>query len=138
MDYNSKWRQRNPEKVAAHIAVNHATRSGRLASQPCEKCGRHDAQAHHDDYSKPLDVRWLCPPHHRAEHVVESTAAEYVRKPVVYPWHAHYQPAPKRDVLLSTAQQLRSSGASYTQIANQLGVSRGTAYKWLNPTERYD
>jgi ribosomal protein S27AE len=33
----------------------------------CSKCGA-KAQAHHDDYKKPLDVRWLCPKHHGEHH----------------------------------------------------------------------
>lgn len=32
-------------------------------------CGSRNAQAHHDDYSRPLDVTWLCPSCHAAEHV---------------------------------------------------------------------
>jgi hypothetical protein len=35
---------------------------------PCEVCGDPQTHAHHDDYSKPLDVRWFCPRHHREEH----------------------------------------------------------------------
>ena len=34
----------------------------------CEKCNKVNAQAHHDDYSKPLNIRWLCPLHHKEEH----------------------------------------------------------------------
>jgi hypothetical protein len=42
---------------------------GFLKRQPCEVCGtEEDVQAHHDDYSKPLDVRWLCRKHHREHH----------------------------------------------------------------------
>lgn len=55
-------------KRAAHVAVGNAVKSGRLVRQPCEKCGDVEAQAHHDDYSKPLDVRWLCFTHHREHH----------------------------------------------------------------------
>lgn len=41
----------------------------RLEKQPCERCGRIDfVHAHHDDYSKPLDVIWLCPVHHKERH----------------------------------------------------------------------
>lgn len=39
-----------------------------LIPQPCEVCGSEIVDAHHDDYSKPLDVRWLCPLHHRRLH----------------------------------------------------------------------
>lgn len=58
---------RNPEKHAAHIAVRNAIRDGRLTRQPCEKCGA-KAEAHHDDYSQPLSVRWLCDFHHKEHH----------------------------------------------------------------------
>lgn len=47
--------------------TNHAIRSGALVPQPCRVCGD-KAQAHHKDYSKPLDVDWLCFVHHRQEH----------------------------------------------------------------------
>lgn len=63
------WRKRNPEKVRAHSAVARAIRSGRLVRGPCEKCGTTEAiHAHHDDYGKPLEVRWLCPAHHSYTH----------------------------------------------------------------------
>lgn len=55
-----KYRKNNPEKYRAHQLVLYAMRRGTLLRQPCEKCGAEKAEAHHDDYSKPLDVRWLC------------------------------------------------------------------------------
>lgn len=66
-----KWSSDHPQKRAAHQAVSNAIRDGRLVRQPCEKCGALKVQAHHDDYSKPLDVRWLCIPHHNLHHVRE-------------------------------------------------------------------
>ena len=49
----------------AHDAVAAAG----LTPQPCEKCRAARTVAHHDDYDKPLEVRWLCPSHHAyAEH----------------------------------------------------------------------
>lgn len=62
------YSERNPIKRAAVTAVNNAIRSGRINRQPCEVCGNPKAQAHHDDYSKPLDVRWLCTKHHAEWH----------------------------------------------------------------------
>jgi hypothetical protein len=39
---------------------------GKLKRQPCEVCGAtENIERHHEDYSKPLDVQWLCPTHHR-------------------------------------------------------------------------
>lgn len=37
-----------------------ALRRGKLIPQPCEKCGSAIVEMHHEDYSKPLDVKWLC------------------------------------------------------------------------------
>ena len=62
-------RQR-PEISRAHRMVAAAIKSGRLLKKPCEKCGNGNSQAHHDDYSKPLDVRWLCSLHHNQHHAV--------------------------------------------------------------------
>lgn len=60
----------------AHNKVEKAVKRGDLIPQPCEACGaeyefkdgRRAVQAHHDDYSKPLDVRWLCQRCHHEEH----------------------------------------------------------------------
>lgn len=62
------YRAANPEKARARNAVNNALKAGQLVKGPCELagptcCGR--IEAHHDDYSRPLDVRWLCAGHHR-------------------------------------------------------------------------
>lgn len=62
---------RDPQLRQRHEArwkVRRAIASGRLVRLPCETCGATPAHGHHDDYSKPLDVRWLCPKHHREHH----------------------------------------------------------------------
>lgn len=53
---------------AARRKVRSAIVAGKLKRQPCEVCGASRVHAHHDDYSKPLAVRWLCHPHHVAHH----------------------------------------------------------------------
>jgi hypothetical protein len=63
-EYKKRWTERNPEKRKAHHAVSNAIRDGKLHRQPCEVCGETKAEAHHDDYSRPLKVRWLCNLHH--------------------------------------------------------------------------
>jgi ribosomal protein S27AE len=63
--YQRVRKLRHPEKYAARVAVGNAVRDKRLIRQPCEVCGDPVSQAHHDDYSKPLDVRWMCFRHHR-------------------------------------------------------------------------
>ena len=56
-----RYRKENPEKYAAHIALNNAIRDGKITKQPCQKCkSKFDIHGHHKDYSKPLEVNWLC------------------------------------------------------------------------------
>lgn len=59
----------------ARAAVRLAIKAGTLVRQPCEVCGVKRSQAHHDDYSRPLDVRWLCATHHAAHHAAERALA---------------------------------------------------------------
>jgi ribosomal protein S27AE len=56
----AEYRRKNPEKIKARSTLYSALRTGRIERQPCERCGAEKVQAHHDDYSRPLDVRWLC------------------------------------------------------------------------------
>jgi len=58
---------RYSDKRYARNVVAHALRVGLIDRQPCFICGE-KAQAHHPDYSRPLDVTWLCPEHHKAAH----------------------------------------------------------------------
>jgi hypothetical protein len=68
IEYQRGMRERNPEKYAARNAVCNAIRDGVMERQPCEVCGDAKSEAHHTDYSKPLDVQWLCRFHHRKAH----------------------------------------------------------------------
>lgn len=63
-----KWRARNPIKAWAHVATASGIRRGLIKPQPCEVCGAEKAEAHHDDYHRPLVVTWLCREHHRQVH----------------------------------------------------------------------
>lgn len=58
--------QRTKDNARSHAGV--AKRRGQLVPQPCEECGAPDAQMHHEDYSRPRDVIWLCETCHRRGH----------------------------------------------------------------------
>lgn len=62
------WAERNPEKTSAVHAINNAVRDGKIFKKPCEICGEHKVQAHHYDYSRPLEVKWMCIYHHSQWH----------------------------------------------------------------------
>jgi len=59
-----KWRKANPEKAFAHDVFSAAIRAKKLIRMPCEVCGDKNSDGHHIDYSKPLEVIWLCRKHH--------------------------------------------------------------------------
>jgi ribosomal protein S27AE len=64
-----KWLDENTIKRAAQIMVGNAVRDGRLKKEKTCKCGNTGRiHGHHDDYSKPLSVRWLCPKCHTEWH----------------------------------------------------------------------
>lgn len=55
------------KKRAQHL-VEKAGKKNLLIQKPCEVCGNNErfkdgrtgVQAHHDDYDRPLEIRWLC------------------------------------------------------------------------------
>lgn len=73
-DYMRRLRSSRPEVAAAHKEVGRALRDGRLQPSPCVECGD-PAEAHHPDYSKPLDVVWLCRRHHQRVHAAQRISA---------------------------------------------------------------
>lgn len=68
--YMREWRKTHKlseearRKDNARSYANVYKRRGKLIQDPCEVCGSKDSQMHHDDYSKPLEVRWFCRRHH--------------------------------------------------------------------------
>ena len=79
--YQQRRRKNAPQKNAARNAVNDAVRRGQLEKEPCQFCGNPKSQAHHEDYSKPLDVVWVCFKCHREKfhgHVVVSDYGQSV------------------------------------------------------------
>lgn len=72
MDARRQFRRRReqPDKYLARRKVNDAIKCGWITRQPCSMCGSENAEAHHDDYSKPLEVVWFCQTHHLEHHGV--------------------------------------------------------------------
>ena len=62
------WRGANRLKRRAHRMVEYALSKGRIERKPCADCGAEKSQAHHDDYEKPLEVKWLCAACHGKRH----------------------------------------------------------------------
>jgi hypothetical protein len=72
----TKYRLEFPERKNAQSKVYRAVKFGKLIKQPCFICGE-DSEAHHPDYSRPLDVVWLCSSHHRQAHNLIANFESY-------------------------------------------------------------
>jgi len=75
-----KRRKDHPEKVHAVDKLRGAVAAGRIIKPPfCSDCYQaktaRQLHGHHDDYTKPLIVRWLCAPCHSEHHRLMRTAA---------------------------------------------------------------
>ena len=70
--YLKEYRAANEDKYKAHMLVGSAVKTGRIAKLPCLICGSENTEAHHPDYSSPLDVIWLCAAHHKQAHALEK------------------------------------------------------------------
>ncbi len=73
LTYQRRRRRKYPLKYRARTITSNTIRDGKLIRQPCEICHtQENIEAHHDDYSKPLEIRWLCYKHHREVHGQET------------------------------------------------------------------
>lgn len=61
-------RARDKKKTLARGIIRQLIYFGRLSRGSCSCCGRPDAEAHHEDYSKPRVIVWLCRQHHADVH----------------------------------------------------------------------
>ena len=68
IEYQRRRRIRNKQKCSAYWKVAFAVSVGKIDRRPCVVCEDPNSEAHHADYSKPLDVQWLCFKHHRQLH----------------------------------------------------------------------
>ena len=59
---------RVPEQHNARVMAQRALKIGTIKKEPCSVCGKERSEMHHPDYSKPLDIIWLCRSHHQYLH----------------------------------------------------------------------
>jgi hypothetical protein len=73
--HTQKFRENNPQKRAAHLAIARALRAGAVVKEPCCVCGNTTSESHHEDYTKPLEVIWFCRTHHAEHHAAKRRQA---------------------------------------------------------------
>lgn len=69
---SQQWKAKHPNRRAAQTALGNAVRDGRVIPWPVcavPECNG-KPEAHHPDYSRPLDVVWLCSAHHKQTHAM--------------------------------------------------------------------
>lgn len=65
-------------KITARAVANQAVRIGLIKKRPCEDCGGRNSEAHHPDYTRSLDVVWLCRKHHAKLHKEVNDIRRYI------------------------------------------------------------
>lgn len=66
--YARDWVEKNRHKRNVHIVVGNAIKRGLIIPERCTGCSAEKAQAHHEDYSKPFEITWLCETCHGKRH----------------------------------------------------------------------
>lgn len=72
-------------KANARSYLHVYVKRGKVIKHPCEVCGSERSEAHHNDYSKPLQVHWLCREHHLKLHETEKVKQNYRYPSQSYP-----------------------------------------------------
>ena len=74
-EYLRERRRKNGNQYRAQTMVGNAVRDKKLFREPCETCAEtNNIHGHHDDYLKPLNVRWLCAACHHQWHAINGEA----------------------------------------------------------------
>jgi len=68
-------------KSNARSYANVYLRRGKIKRRPCSECGSAEAQMHHEDYRKPLEVTWLCRACHLRMHAETCCLANRNKEP---------------------------------------------------------
>jgi DNA-binding XRE family transcriptional regulator len=113
------------EKMSARRKASLALARGLIERRACETCSNSKAEMHHDDYSKPLAVRWLCKPCHAAHHARVRSGPEL--------------PAPTAVEVPTSGENpisyLRARGFALRQLARSWGYAN---YSSVEALENFD
>ena len=116
----------------ARASVLWARHHGQLAAMPCEVCGNTVAEAHHDDYNQPLNVRWFCRKHHSERHSGNGYGRLRPRLDKINQ-QRHLASLPQAQALL----RHRTMGMSVADIARNFGLSRQRVYALIRKAQKH-
>jgi len=66
---NNKMTPDQKKKDSCRSYANVYLSRGKLVKEHCQVCGEKKVEMHHEDYNKPLEIKWLCREHHLKIHV---------------------------------------------------------------------
>lgn len=95
--------------------------------QPCEVCGSEDDIArHHDDYSKPLEVRFLCRKHHGEVHRQINSSKRINDKKEATVWHKRKQEQQRHEKILSESTgQITMFSSESVEVKRPIRTAEG-------------
>lgn len=125
---HAQKRRNDPAKYAAEKAITNAVALGQIQQLPCEVCGSDFTEAHHADYTKPFDVRWLCRTHHRAVHGSRAIVPPHNRT-------RRRSLEAAMPLILDVTQQVRDEmdrqGLTQADLARIAGVTQPIVHRWF-------
>lgn len=131
-------------KASARAYLNVYVRRGKIVPQPCEDCGSMPTEAHHDDYSKPLQVRWKCRQCHRAHHKAEALHVEprsLSALEVVEVKQRNFQMRTRRKDItpeeIEIMRKMEANGESRKAICLAIGCSPSVVTRHLGAVRQY-
>jgi len=110
----------------ASTMVRLALSSGIIVKGPCESCGSEPTEAHHDDYNKPLDVRWLCRACHADWH--KGNEPRYLPQAALLP---PSRPRGRPPVADKRKPRVKMNGAEWAEVQRKAEAAGMTAAAWV-------
>ena len=139
----SEWNEKHPNAKKAYQIVRKALQGGILIKpKKCRKCKEErKLSGHHKDYSKPLEVIWLCPIHHIEKHpdrYVKNSSDELKNLKKRIANYKKFLEQQNKEIIkrAKIVLRLKEQGLSFRQIGKKIGVSYEMARQYLKKIEK--
>jgi hypothetical protein len=123
-------------KAGARSALKMAVRRGTVVKGPCAICGTdQNIEGHHEDYSKPLEVAWLC----RSDHTKvteEQTEAKCQAAEVFHVEAIDLLSEGRRAKMLRVWEIFEETGRNVLKTSRRFGCSRNTVKLYVRLYEQ--